>query len=107
MNYSSLLQAARFTPKSMQFPNNWLGHSPFAAWLVGTIAPSIFVELGTHSGNSYFSFCQAVAEQGLATHCFAVDTWQGDAHAGEYGDEVYDDLRQWHDVRYGEFSGRF
>ncbi len=104
MNYSSLLQAARFTPKSMQFPNNWLGHSPFAAWLVGTIAPSIFVELGTHSGNSYFSFCQAVAEQGLATHCFAVDTWMGDPHAGGYPEEIYAKVAQHNEEEYGEFS---
>ena len=104
MNYSSLLQTARFTPKSMQFPNNWLGHSPFAAWLVGTIAPSIFVELGTHSGNSYFSFCQTVAEQGLATHCFAVDTWMGDPHAGGYSEEIFAQVANHNEENYGTFS---
>ena len=104
MNYSSLLQAAQFTPKSMQFPNNWLGHSPFAAWLVETIAPQLFVELGTHSGNSYFSFCQAVAERGLATRCFAVDTWMGDPHAGGYPEEIYAKVAQHNEEEYGEFS---
>src|SRR5579871_6951522 len=39
----------------------WNQHIPFAFWLVQAHAPSIFVELGTFRGTSYFSFCQAVA----------------------------------------------
>lgn len=67
----------------------WLRHGPFAMWLVGAARPKKIVELGSHYGYSYFAFCQAVKETGLSCSCVAVDTWKGDEHAGQYGDEVY------------------
>ena len=89
MNQNLLLEIAGFSPSSLQIPNAWCGHLPFAAWLIQVLEPKIFVELGTHTGNSYFSFCQSVKEANLVTKCYAVDTWQGDEHAGKYGDEVF------------------
>ncbi|WP_218002806.1 class I SAM-dependent methyltransferase [Paraburkholderia oxyphila] len=62
------------------------------------------VELGTHSGNSYSAFCQAVSQLGLSTRCFAVDTWQGDEHAGEYGEEVFRDISKFNELHYAGFS---
>ena len=41
------------------------------------------VELGTYNGVSYTALCQAVLREQLETHCFAVDTWTGDAQASE------------------------
>ena len=76
---------AYFDPQS-----GWLHHGPFVMWLVGALQPGKVVELGTHKGFSYFAICQAVQEHGLSTTCIAVDTWQGDEHAGFYGEEVYD-----------------
>src|SRR5262249_7293269 len=35
---------------------------------------------------------------------FAVDTWKGDEHSGLYGEEVFEDLRQFNDGQYGSFS---
>lgn len=67
----------------------WLKHGPFGMWLIHALCPRKVVELGTHHGYSYFCFCQAVAEGGLDTRCFAVDTWNGDEHAGYYGDTVF------------------
>jgi hypothetical protein len=91
-------------PQRLSFPNSWLGHIPFAAWLVGITKPGIFVELGTHSGNSYLSFCQSVAESNLPTKCFAVDTWKGDEHASFYDPSVFVELSKYHDAKYGSFS---
>jgi hypothetical protein len=100
----SLISAASFSPNSLQFPNAWVGHLPFAAWVIQEVSPKIFVELGTHTGNSYFSFCQAVVEAGLSTKCYAVDTWQGDEHAGKYDDEVFAKINAHHQERYAGFS---
>jgi GT2 family glycosyltransferase len=99
-----LLVTASFTPSSLQAPDAWCGHLPFAAWLIRTLEPKIFVELGTHSGNSYFSFCQSVSEANLATKCYAVDTWQGDEHAGNYGDEVFHQVNVHNQAHYASFS---
>lgn len=99
-----LLQAANFTPMSLQAPDNWCGHLPFAAWLMKQLRPSLLVELGTHSGNSYFSFCQAARENDIATKCYAVDTWQGDEHAGAYSNEVFEQVSVHNQTYYGGFS---
>jgi hypothetical protein len=80
---------------------------PFAYWLMGEIRPKVFVELGTHTGNSYFSFCQAVQDKGLNTRCYAVDTWEGDLQAGLYGKEVYEMVNQQNKTHYKKFSALY
>ncbi|MBA3928357.1 MAG: class I SAM-dependent methyltransferase [Xanthomonas sp.] len=82
----------------------WLGHIPFAAWIMEELRPVTFVELGTHNGASYLAFCQAAIENSLGTRCFAVDTWEGDEHAGLYGEEVYRALWNYHQEHYASFS---
>lgn len=82
----------------------WLEHIPFAFWLTEAIKPKKFVELGTHYGSSYFAFCQAVANQEWEAQCFAVDTWQGDEHAGTYGGEVYTQVYEHNRKYYAHFS---
>ena len=81
-------------------PSAWWSHVPFAHWLISTTGPSCLVELGTHAGVSYSAFCEATITAGTGTRCFAVDTWKGDAQAGEYGEEVFEELRRFHDSRY-------
>lgn len=85
-------------------PSAWKGHIPFAGWLVEATEPAMIVELGTHHGTSYLAFCQAVEANGLPTRCFAVDTWEGDEHAGKYGENVYADLDGYHARKYAGFS---
>lgn len=92
-------------PRRLVLPNPWAGHIPFASWLMRQLRPRVFVELGTHTGNSYCAFCQSIDETpGALTQAYAVDTWQGDPHAGLYDDSIYQQLRTYHDPLYGQFS---
>lgn len=104
MTSNSLINTASFTPNSLQPPNAWVGHLPFAAWVIQEIEPKIFVELGTHTGNSYFAFCQSVVENNIPTKCYAVDTWQGDEHAGQYSNDVFVKVNEHNQEHYAEFS---
>jgi hypothetical protein len=104
MNNASLLTSGVFNPKSIKQPYAWVGHIPFAVWLLNEFTPEVFVELGTHTGNSYFAFCQAVKEFDLKTICNAVDTWIGEEHAGLYDEQVYDEVYEHNKLNYQEFS---
>jgi hypothetical protein len=93
-----------WTPERLNRPSAWWGHVPFAFWITAKCKPRLLVELGTHHGVSYAAFCETVARLGLETRCYAVDAWTGDAHAGRYDDDVYTDLKHFHDKRYASFS---
>src|SRR5262245_37431776 len=82
----------------------WLGHVPFAHWIVRVARPRVLVELGTHNGVSYSAFCETILRDGLDARCYAVDTWKGDEQSGYYGEEVYADLCRFHESRYSAFS---
>jgi glycosyltransferase involved in cell wall biosynthesis len=96
--------AALQSPTYLSGKSAWLEHIPFVSVIVNLLSPAIFVELGSHYGDSYLAFCEAVKSSKLATRCFAVDTWQGDEHASHYGEEVYNALRLAHDPLYTGFS---
>ncbi len=81
----------------------WLEHGAFAMWLVKKMWPGKIVELGTHWGYSYFAFCEDVVQAGLSTQCVAVDTWDGDVHAGEYDEQVYENVLA-ENQKYAKFS---
>nr|WP_281493664.1 class I SAM-dependent methyltransferase [Ancylobacter koreensis] len=68
----------------------WLEHAPFAFHLVAAVRPKVIVELGTHHGFSFLAFCQAIRRYSPGSLAHAVDTWQGDEHAGHYGEEVFE-----------------
>lgn len=96
---NSMFMQPRHTPESA-----WIGHIPFASWLIEEMRPDILVELGTHRGASFLAFCQAVQACSAPTRCYAVDTWEGDEHAGEYGNEVFLPLQDYHQRNYAGFS---
>lgn len=98
------LNAAMSLPAAHVPPSAWIGHIPFAFWLVEEAKPRMLVELGSHHGASYLAFCQAVRHCALDTRCFAVDMWTGDEHSGFYGDEVFKTLWQYNQEQYGGFS---
>jgi glycosyltransferase involved in cell wall biosynthesis/GT2 family glycosyltransferase/SAM-dependent methyltransferase/uncharacterized protein YbaR (Trm112 family) len=98
------LTPAFWRPERIGAPSSWWQHVPFGQWIVCAAKPRVLVELGTHAGVSYTAFCQAIAQSGLDTRCYAVDTWQGDSHAGPYDEEVFAEFSRFHDARYGDFS---
>jgi hypothetical protein len=93
-----------FTYPSRVATSAWMGHVPFAMYIIDVLRPKAIVELGTHYGVSYCAFCQAVKELGLDTRSYAIDTWEGDAQSGFYGPEVLKDLEEHHNTLYGGFS---
>lgn len=96
-------------PQCLEMPrwlddSAWKKHIPFLFYLISATSPRVFVELGSFKGVSYCAACQAVDAVRSETKCYAVDTWQGDEHAGILDPEVYVELRAYHDPRYGHFS---
>lgn len=83
-----LTPAAYWLPAHLPI-SAWHTHGPFAAWLVDALRPRSVVELGTHFGYSCFAFAEAAKRLGCITTVSALDTWEGDDHAGHYGEEVF------------------
>lgn len=85
-------------------PSSWWEHVPIAHWLIENIKPAVVVELGTHYGVSFFSFCEAARAFSQGTFVYAVDTWEGDAQAGFYNNEVYERVKGHHEAYHQERS---
>ncbi|MGA8028531.1 MAG: class I SAM-dependent methyltransferase [Bryobacteraceae bacterium] len=100
------LPSPNFIPR-LYVPINrrsWSGHLAFADDLISALRPRLIVELGTHYGESYFGFCQSIAENGLDCLSYAVDHWLGEQQAGFYGEEVFQEVEQYNDAHYRAFS---
>ena len=78
-------------------PSSWWQHVPIAHFLIEAIKPKKVVELGTHYGVSFFSFCEAAEKYSMETFVYAIDTWEGDLQAGYYKDEVYEKVKKYRD----------
>jgi hypothetical protein len=100
------LQALLWTSRRREPPSAWHGHVAFAHWLVHAARPDMIVELGTEHGVSYMAFCHATAVRGSIGRwrCYAVDSWAGDAHTGNYGNEVFASLNNFNQTYYAAFS---
>ena len=82
----------------------WVGHTPFAYWLVAALKPKTLVELGTHGGGSYFSFCQSVVDNKLETKTYAIDTWMGEKQAGFYSESLFKKVMDFNIEHFDNFS---
>jgi predicted O-methyltransferase YrrM len=80
----------------------WTGHRYFAYDLIRNLKPEVVVELGTHKGTSFYAFSQGAKDENLSTKLFAVDTWEGDEHAGFYGDDIYNEVQDIIKKYYGQ-----
>src|SRR4029077_292421 len=96
--------AVSFQRPQLVMSSAWIEHAPFAFWLIEHTRPRGVCELGTYHGFSYLCFCQQVQASALDTKCFAVDTWRGDEQNGFYSDDIFDNLRSYHDSNYSDFS---
>lgn len=82
----------------------WAGHKQFAYDLIANVKPKRTVELGTHFGTSLWSFSQAAKDQKINMEINAVDTWKGEGHAGFYGEEVFETVKQIENKFYSELK---
>jgi glycosyltransferase involved in cell wall biosynthesis/SAM-dependent methyltransferase len=98
------LDSLFWIPELLGKPSSWWCHVPFAFWMMSVSRPRAFVELGSHYGVSYAGFCEAAARARTGSRCYAVDTWEGDKHAGHFDEAVYYELKEFHDRRYAAFS---
>ncbi|WP_157289003.1 class I SAM-dependent methyltransferase [Devosia marina] len=94
-----------YEPERLVPPSPWLGHVPFAFWIIANLKPRRVVELGTQSGNSFCAFMQAGHALGSTQNYHAVDHWLGDGQtweyeAKDYGDSIYRELDQYLTERY-------
>jgi hypothetical protein len=101
---AAALSPASFWIPEYVCPSGWIEHAPFAFWLCEVLRPRCFVELGTHTGYSYFSFCQAIDRLALGTTGYAIDTWRGDEHSGFYDETVFQSVAARNREKYGTFS---
>lgn len=72
----------------------WSGHRNFGYDLFRYLQPSCFVELGSHYGSSFFSFCQAAKDGKVSSTLYAIDTWQGDDYTRKYDESVWDSFQK-------------
>jgi hypothetical protein len=83
------LRFISFVPESA-----WLGHGPFMRYLIEEMKPKVFVELGSHNGFSYFAACEKAHELRYNHNFYAVDTWEGDAHTGEFSSSIFQSVKE-------------
>ena len=97
------LPSQRFEPRIYDV-GAWTPHLYFGYDLVATLRPRVLVELGVDRGESFFTFCQSTVENKTGTHCYGVDTWRGDQHAGGYDDTTFAQVSAYNRANYESFA---
>ena len=80
---------------------NWSGHLPFARDLLVATQPKLFVELDGCCEESYFGFCQAIAENNINCLSYAVSGW---TDAPGIGVNTFQNVRDYNEAYYRSFS---
>ncbi|MDO4682726.1 MAG: glycosyltransferase [Lautropia sp.] len=93
-----------FRPERLTASSDQCVQIPFLLWLLQLHRPDVFVELGTQSGNLYFSACQFLKQEKMPTRCHAVGTWQAEAFVTDQPEDAMARLTAFHDERYADFS---
>ncbi len=90
--YSDVIEPLFSLPIKMP-PTAWKGHIPFLFVLLRLMRPRNFVELGVHYGSSLIAAATAARAYQIPMRLYGVDSWEGDAHAGNYeGNAIYQEL---------------
>ena len=92
----------KFNPMRLTSSIDWHGHLCFAAWIVEYFRPNIIVELGVFRGDSLSAFAQSSRDMKCKNSIYGIDKWIGDTTTGEYGEEVYADLKDYFIMNYPE-----
>jgi GT2 family glycosyltransferase len=88
----------------------WNGHKALVFMLLSYLRPNVFVELGSHNGDSFFTFCHAakllsdIDETYNDYFFYPVDSWEGEEHAGIYESDVYRDFIKYNNENFSVFS---
>lgn len=90
---ASALKASLIPPPT-EVQSAWTDLVPCLGALFSLAKPRRFVELGTHNGMSFLSACQISVELNLKTECIAIDSWEGDLHAGSHAPRVFADFKE-------------
>ncbi len=97
--YFPLSLQKNFDPRCMKL-SAFVDHLPFAYDIVAELEPGKLVELGSHNGVSFFTFCQSMQENNLDTMCYAVDCWEGDEHTGPFEPKIFEDVQSHYRTHY-------
>lgn len=77
------------------FAMPWAGHKYFVYDLVKEMRPKKIAELGTFKGTSMFAMLQSISDNKYTTEFNAIDSWEGDKHAGYYeGEKWLEDIKE-------------
>jgi predicted DNA-binding protein (UPF0251 family) len=79
------------------------GHLPFASDLVAALKPSLIVQLGVASGDSYLGLCQLVAENSLKCSVYGIEPL-GKTNGSKPHAPAFDAVSRQNEARYQAFS---
>ncbi len=106
LSFDDILSALQSIFSDIRHPvrSAWGEHIPFLFGLMTLLRPRRYVELGVHTGGSFFAACQAVRSFQTNTKCVAVDNWIGEDHAGLHDAGLFEEFRATLE-EYGDFAG--